>query len=140
MCEKTKCSTVISGHPGFPIRNGKDGRNPSRTSYREYVEPIRKKTWRHGCADQSDAGKMFRSGCARMNRLKVHAAAFANGGVHRRHRSPARREVWAATALGNMSTFGALDEYRHNQIPLCLFHQLVRLDPSRLGAQVLPHQ
>jgi hypothetical protein len=29
-----------------------------------------------------------------------------------------------------MAVFGTLDEFRHTQIPLLLFHQLVRWDPQ----------
>ena len=63
-----------------------------------------------------------------MNGLKVHAAALALAeftGVIGNLRGArfGRDSAWRT-----MATFGALDEYRHTQIPLLLFHQLVRWD------------
>src|SRR6202007_3419470 len=63
-----------------------------------------------------------------LNSLTVHAAALTlrefTGviGILRGARF-GRDSAWRT-----MATFGALDEYRHTQIPLLLFHPLLRLD------------
>src|SRR5206468_9262890 len=63
-----------------------------------------------------------------INSLKIHAAAlplaeFTGVIGNLRGARFGRDSAWRT-----MATFGALDEYRHTQIPLLLFHQLVRWD------------
>src|SRR5437868_13373010 len=63
-----------------------------------------------------------------INGLKVHAAAlplaeFTSTIGNLRGARFGRDSAWRT-----MATFGALDEYRHTQIPLLLFHPLVKLD------------
>lgn len=121
---------VISGSPYLPHSEWQDWEESFKTSYREYVE---------NQYDKDMAVYAVRDAVGRleniqklatpwMNSLKVHAAAlplaeFTGVIGNLRGARFGRDSAWRT-----MAVFGALDEYRHTQIPLLLFHQLVRWD------------
>ena len=123
---------VISGRPFLPHSEWQDWEESFKTSYREYVE---------NQYDKDMAVYAVRDAVGRleniqklatpwMNSLKVHAAAlplaeFTGVIGNLRGARFGRDSAWRT-----MAVFGALDEYRHTQIPLLLFHQLVRWDPQ----------
>ena len=123
---------VISGRPYLPHSEWKDWEESFKTSYREYVE---------NQYDKDMAVYAVRDAVGRleniqklatpwMNSLKVHAAAlplaeFTGVIGNLRGARFGRDSAWRT-----MAVFGALDEFRHTQIPLLLFHQLVRWDPQ----------
>ena len=63
-----------------------------------------------------------------INSLKVHAAALALAEFTAVIGNLRGARFGRDSAWRTMATFGALDEYRHTQIPLLLFHQLARWD------------
>jgi len=121
---------VISGRPYLPHSEWQDWEESFKTSYREYVE---------NQYDKDMAVYAVRDAVGRleniqklatpwMNSLKVHAAAlplaeFTGLIGNLRGARFGRDSAWRT-----MAVFGALDEFRHTQIPLLLFHQLVRWD------------
>lgn len=123
---------VISGHPYLPHAEWQDWEESFKTSYREYVE---------NQYDKDMAVYAVRDAVGRieniqklatpwMNSLKIHAAAlplaeFTGVIGNLRGARFGRDSAWRT-----MAVFGALDEYRHTQIPLLLFHQLVRWEPQ----------
>jgi toluene monooxygenase system protein A len=121
---------VISGLPWLPHSEWRDWEESFKTSYREYVEN------QH---DKDMAVYAVRDAVGRLddiqalstpwiNGLKVHAAALAlaefTGVVGNLRGARFGRD----SAWRTMATFGALDEFRHTQIPLLLMHELVRWD------------
>jgi len=135
---------VISGRPWLPHSEWKDWEESFKTSYREYVDkPIRK---RYGCTRLcTDAvgriENVQKLALPWLNSLKVHAAALPLAEFTGSYRQSAGARFGRDSAWRTMATFGALDEYRHTQIPLLLFHPLLRLDSQFDWAhQVLPHQ
>jgi toluene monooxygenase system protein A len=121
---------VISGRPWLPHSEWRDWEESFKTSYREYVEN------QH---DKDMAVYAVRDAVGRLddiqalstpwiNGLKVHAAALAlaefTGVVGNLRGARFGRD----SAWRTMATFGALDEFRHTQIPLLLMHELVRWD------------
>jgi toluene monooxygenase system protein A len=123
---------VISGRPYLPHSEWQDWEESFKTSYREYVE---------NQYDKDMAVYAVRDAVGRleniqklatpwMNSLKVHAAAlplaeFTGVIGNLRGARFGRDSAWRT-----MAVFGAMDEFRHTQIPLLLFHQLVRWDPQ----------
>jgi toluene monooxygenase system protein A len=121
---------VISGRPYLPHSEWQDWEESFKTSYREYVE---------NQYDKDMAVYAVRDAVGRleniqklatpwMNSLKVHAAAlplaeFTGVIGNLRGARFGRDSAWRT-----MAVFGAMDEFRHTQIPLLLFHQLVRWD------------
>lgn len=121
---------VISGRPYLPHSEWRDWEESFKTSYREYVE---------NQYDKDMAVYAVRDAVGRleniqklatpwMNSLKVHAAAlplaeFTGVIGNLRGARFGRDSAWRT-----MAVFGAMDEFRHTQIPLLLFHQLVRWD------------
>ena len=121
---------VISGHPWLPHSEWKDWEESFKTSYREYVDNQYEKDM--AVAAVRDAvgriENIQKLAAPWLNGLKVHAAALPLGeftGVIGNLRGArfGRDSAWRT-----MATFGALDEYRHTQIPLLLFHELVKFD------------
>ena len=123
---------VISGHPWLPHSEWKDWEESFKTSYREYVDNQYEKDMavyavRDAVGRIENVQKLATPW---MNSLKVHAAAlplaeFTGVIGNLRGARFGRDSAWRT-----MATFGALDEYRHTQIPLLLFHQLVKFDPQ----------
>ena len=115
---------VISGRPWLPHSEWKDWEESFKTSYREYVDNQYEKDMAvyAVCDAVGRVENIQKLAAPWLNSLKVHAAALPLGGVHRRHRQFAGCEVGRDSAWRTMATFGALDEYRHTQIPLLLFH------------------
>jgi toluene monooxygenase system protein A len=121
---------VVSGRPWLPHSEWRDWEESFKTSYREYVEN------QH---DKDMAVYAVRDAVGRLddiqalstpwiNGLKVHAAALSlaefTGVVGNLRGARFGRD----SAWRTMATFGALDEFRHTQIPLLLMHELVRWD------------
>ncbi len=120
----------ISGGPWLTHDAWKNWDEPYRTSYAEYV------------VQQHDKDQSVRAVCEALGRvedfqkldpvwlsgLKLYAATlplaeFAAVIGNLRAARFGRDSAWRNTA-----TFGALDEFRHTQIPLQLMHDLVRWD------------
>src|SRR4029077_2795454 len=103
---------------------------PFKTSYREYVDNQYEKDMAV-YAVRDAVGRLEniqKLAAPWINSLKVHAAAlplaeFTGVIGNLRGARFGRDSAWRTTA-----TFGALDEFRHTQIPLLLMHELVRLD------------
>jgi len=121
---------VISGRPWLPHSEWKDWEESFKTSYREYVDNQYEKDMavyavRDAVGRIENVQKLA---APWMNSLKVHAAAlplaeFTGVIGNLRGARFGRDSAWRT-----MATFGALDEYRHTQIPLLLFHELVKFD------------
>lgn len=130
--EKDVFPEEISGRPWLPHSEWQDWEESFKTSYREYVEN------QH---DKDAAVYAVRDAVGRLeniqklatpwvNGLKLHGAAlplleFTGLIGNLRGARFGRDSAWRS-----MSTFGALDEYRHTEIPLLLLHELVRWDPQ----------
>ena len=121
---------VISGQPWLPHSEWQEWEESFKTSYREYV---------HNQYEKDMAVYAVRDAVGRLENMQKLAAPWINSlkgacsriaacRVHRRHRQSTGARFGRDSAWRTMSTFGALDEYRHTQIPLLLFHQLVRWD------------
>jgi len=123
---------VLSGSPWLPQTEWQLWDEPYRTTYREYVATqsakdasvfaVRDAVGKAEDFQKLDAG--WRNG------LKLHAAAlplaeFAAVIGNLRAARFGRDSAWRTTAA-----FGALDEFRHTQIPLLIMHELVRSDPQ----------
>jgi toluene monooxygenase system protein A len=130
--EKDVFPEEISGRPWLPHSEWQDWEESFKTSYREYVQN------QH---DKDAAVYAVRDAVGRLeniqklatpwvNGLKLHGAAlplaeFTGLIGNLRGARFGRDSAWRS-----MSTFGALDEYRHTEIPLLLLHELVRWDPQ----------
>ena len=130
--EKDVFPEEISGRPWLPHSEWEDWEESFKTSYREYVQN------QH---DKDAAVYAVRDAVGRLeniqklatpwvNGLKLHGAAlplaeFTGLVGNLRGARFGRDSAWRS-----MSTFGALDEYRHTEIPLLLLHELVRWDPQ----------
>ena len=121
---------VISGRPWLPHSEWKDWEESFKTSYREYVDNQYEKDMAvqavHDAVGRIE--NVQKLALPWLNSLKVHAAAlplaeFTGVVGNLRGARFGRDSAWRT-----MATFGALDEYRHTQIPLLLFHPLLRLD------------
>ena len=119
---------VISGRPWLPYSEWQKWEESFKTSYREYVENQHDKDMAV-YAVRDAVGRLENvQNLARpwINGLKLHAATLplaeftATIGNLRSARF-GRDSAWRA-----MACFGALDEFRHTQIPLLLMHELVR--------------
>lgn len=122
----------VSGRPWLRHGHWHTWDEPFRTTYAEYVTGQHAKdasvyAVRDAVGRAEHVQRLapeWRSG------LKMHGAAlplaeFAAVIGNLRAARFGRDSAWRATA-----TFGALDELRHAQIPLLLFHDLVRADPQ----------
>lgn len=122
--------TVQSGRPWLEHAAWKHWDEPFRTTFGEYVS---------NQAAKDEAVFAVREALGRLrdyrrldpvwlNALKLHGATlplaeFAAVVGNLRAARFGRDSAWRLTA-----TFGALDEFRHTQIPLVLLHELVKLD------------
>ncbi len=121
---------VMSGSPWLPHSAWKDWDEPYRTTYAEYVGLQREKDASVRAVRES-VGKIEdfqKLDPAWINGLKLHAATlplaeFAAVIGNLRGARFGRDSAWRA-----MATFGALDEYRHTEIPLVLMHGLLKWD------------
>jgi toluene monooxygenase system protein A len=128
--EKDVFPEIVSGRPWLPHAEWKHWDEPYRTSYAEYVTNQHAKdasvsAVRDAVGHVEDVQKLD---AAWVNGLKLHAATlplaeFAAVVGNLRAARFGRDSAWRTTA-----TFGALDEFRHTQIPLVLMHELVRWD------------
>lgn len=122
----------VSGTPWLPHREWAQWDEPYRTSYTEYVGNQSSKDQavfavRDAVGRAEDFERMDRSW---LSALKLHAATlplaeFAAVVGNLRAARFGRDSAWRNTAA-----FGALDELRHTQIPLLIFHELVKTDPQ----------
>ena len=118
--------------PGFLTQSGSTGTSRIARAYAEYVDTQADKDAivqgvREAVGRVEDFAKLDRSW---LNGLKLHAATmafteFAAGIGDIRGARFGRDSAWRTMAL-----FGALDEFRHTQIPLLLMHELVGWDPQ----------
>ena len=123
---------LLSGRPWLPHAEWQHWDEPYRTTYAEYVDTQADKDAivqgvREAVGRVEDFAKLDRSW---LNGLKLHAATmafteFTAGIGDIRGARFGRDGAWRTMAL-----FGALDEFRHTQIPLLLMHELVRWDPQ----------
>ena len=121
-----------SGRPWLPREEWAAWDEPYRTTYAEYVSQQSAKdasvyAVREAVGKVEDYAKLARPW---LSGLKLHAAAlplaeFAAVVGNLRGARFGRHSAWRT-----MSTLGALDEFRHTQIPLLLMHELVRWDPQ----------
>jgi toluene monooxygenase system protein A len=128
--EQEAFPAVAAGEPWLPGAAWRDWDEPYRTSYAEYVENQHTKdaavyAVRDAVGRTDDARKLAPPW---LDALKLHAATlplaeFAAVIGNLRAARFGRDSAWRTAAL-----FGALDEFRHTQIPLMLMHELVRVD------------
>jgi toluene monooxygenase system protein A len=130
--ERDAFPEAVSGTPWLPHAAWKDWDEPYRTTYAEYVCTQHAKdaavyAVRDAVGGIDDYRKLDASW---LNALKLHAATlplaeFAAVVGNLRATRFGRDSAWRT-----MANFGALDEFRHTQIPLMIMHELVRLDPQ----------
>jgi toluene monooxygenase system protein A len=121
---------TMSGRPVLPHSAWATWDEPYRTTFSEYVTMQNAKDGAVTAVREA-LGKLedFRKlDPVWLNALKLHGATlplaeFAAVIGSLRGARFGRDSAWRTTA-----TFGALDEMRHTQIPLVVFHELVRLD------------
>ncbi len=121
-----------SGRPWLAHEQWADWDEPYKTSYAEYVSLQRSKdesvyAVKDAIGRPRDYEKLAKPW---LNALKLHAAAlplaeFAAVIGNLRCARFGRDGAWRMAA-----TLGALDEFRHTQIPLLLMHELVSWDPQ----------
>jgi toluene monooxygenase system protein A len=123
---------AVSGTPWLSHAEWADWDEPYRTSFGEYVAgQSLKDVSVFAIRDAVGRAEDFaRSDRAWLSALKLHAATlplaeFAAVIGNLRAARFGRDSAWRTTAA-----FGALDELRHTQIPLLIFHELVRSDPQ----------
>ncbi len=123
---------VQSGTPFLPQEAWQDWEEPFRTTYTEYVgNQHQKNDSVHAVRDAVGRIEDYEQLSPEwLSSLKLHAATlplaeFAAVIGNLRAARFGRDSAWRM-----MSTFGALDEFRHTQIPLELLHELVKWDPQ----------
>lgn len=120
----------IAGEPWLPHAHWKNWEEPYKTTYPDYVTAQASKeesveAVREALGKYSDYEKISPTW---RNALKLYGATFplaefaATIGNLRAARF-GRDSAWRMSA-----SFGALDEFRHTEIPLLLMHELVKLD------------
>ena len=120
----------ISGTPWLDHQQWSDWDEPFKTSFREYVSQQQIKdqsvaSVREAIGRAEDAAKLPP---AWLNALKLHSATlplaeFAAVIGNLRATRFGRDSAWRESAL-----YGALDEFRHTQIPLEIMHELLKHD------------
>ena len=123
---------VISGRPWLPHSEWKDWEESFKTSYREYVDNQYEKDMAV-YAVRDAVGRLEniqKLAAPWLNSLKVHAAALPLAEFTAVIGNLRGARFGRDSAWRTMASFGALDEFRHTQIPLLLFHELVRWDPQ----------
>ena len=122
----------VSGRPWLPSSAWSDWDEPYKTTFTEYVTQQSAKdasvyAVRDAVGRAEDFQKLDPSW---RSALKLHAAAlplaeFAAVIGNLRAARFGRDSAWRTAAA-----FGAMDEFRHTQIPLLIMHELVRQDPQ----------
>jgi len=130
--EKDVFPEEIAGHPWLPHSEWQNWEEGFKTSYREYVQNQHDKdaavyAVRDAVGRLEDIQKLATPW---VNALKLHGAVlplleFTGLIGNLRGARFGRDSAWRT-----MATFGALDEYRHTEIPLLLLHELVRWEPQ----------
>jgi toluene monooxygenase system protein A len=130
VAERDVFPEVTSGTPWLAHEAWKTWDEPFRTTYGEYVsnQSVKEasvRAVREAVGRVEDFKKLHP---AWLSALKLHAATlplaeFAAAVGNLRAARFGRDSAWRT-----MSTFGALDEIRHTQIPLVLLHDMVRHD------------
>ena len=123
---------IPSGRPWLPHAAWSDWDEPYRTTYTEYVQNQAAKdasvqAVREAVGRVEDFARLDR---AWLNGLKLHAATLALAEFAAVTGNLRAARFGRDSAWRTMATFGALDEFRHTQIPLLLMHDLVRWDPQ----------
>ena len=123
---------VQAGRPWLSPEEWASWEEPYRTTYAEYVATQHAKEGAFQAVRDAvgSAQDFSRLGAPWLSGLKLHAATlalaeFAAVVGNLRGARFGRHSAWRTAA-----TMGALDEFRHTQIPLVLMHELVRLDPQ----------
>jgi toluene monooxygenase system protein A len=130
--ERAAFPEVLSGRPWLPAAAWQDWDEPYKTTFTEYVTQQSAKdasvfAVRDAVGRAEDFAKLDPSW---RSALKLHSAAlplaeFAAVIGNLRAARFGRDSAWRTAA-----TFGAMDEFRHTQIPLLIMHELVRHDPQ----------
>src|SRR5690606_19681181 len=112
----------ISGRPWLPHEAWKDWDEPYRTSYTEYIHQQHSKesafnAVREAIGKVDDFEKLDP---AWLSGLKLHAAALPLAEFTAVVSNLRAVRFGRDSAWRTMATFGALDEFRHTQIPLLL--------------------
>lgn len=130
--ERDAFPEVLSGRPWLPHDAWSQWDEPYKTTFSEYVaNQSAKDAAVHAVRDAVGRAEDFQKLDPQWrNALKLHAAAlplaeFAAVIGNLRAARFGRDSAWRTTA-----TFGAMDEFRHTQIPLLIMHELVRMDPQ----------
>jgi toluene monooxygenase system protein A len=121
---------AISGEPWLPQSAWQDWDEPYKTTYAQYVKTQAKKE-DSVAAVKSVVGQLSdfqRMDVSWSNALKLHAATFALAEFAAMIGNLRAGRFARSSAWRNASTFGALDELRHSQIPLSILHELVQID------------
>lgn len=128
--EREAFPEVMAGKPWLPQEAWKDWDEPYRTTYTEYVRnQSTKDASVHAVRTAIGSSEEFsRLDPGWRNGMKLHAAAlplaeFAAVIGNLRASRFGRDSAWRTAA-----TYGAMDEFRHTQIPLLLMHELLRHD------------
>jgi toluene monooxygenase system protein A len=121
-----------AGRPFLPASAWRDWDEPYKTTYAEYVATQHEKDV--GLAAVCDAvgraDDFQKLAGPWLSALKLHSATlalaeFASVVGNLRGARFGRHAAWRTA-----STLGALDEFRHTQIPLLVMHELLRFDPQ----------
>jgi toluene monooxygenase system protein A len=128
--EEAAFPAELSGKPWLPQAEWKDWDEPYRTSYAEYVSTQHQKdaalyAVRDAVGKTEDFQRLHP---AWVNGLKLHAATLPLAEFAAVIGNLRAARFGRASAWRTMATFGALDEFRHTQIPLLLMHELVKWD------------
>jgi toluene monooxygenase system protein A len=123
---------VTSGEPWLRGTEWQDWEEPFRTSYREYVTGQHEKDAAvYAVKDiigRIDNYQHLPKGW--LDGLKLHSATLPLAEFAAVVGNLRAARFGRASAWRMMATLGALDEYRHTQIPLMVMHELVRFDPQ----------
>src|ERR1700758_5169021 len=123
---------IASGYPWLPHAEWEHWEEPYRTSYSEYViNQHAKDASVYAVRDAVGRLKDFQKlATPWLNGLKLHAAALTLAEFTAVVGNLRGARFGRDSAWRTVSTFGALDEFRHTQIPLLIMHELVRWDPQ----------
>jgi toluene monooxygenase system protein A len=121
---------AVSGTPWLEHGAWQGWDEPYRTSFREYAQVQRQKENRLAAVREAlgraeDFQKLDRGW---LSAVKLHAATFALAEFAAVVGNLRAARFGRDSAWRNAALFGALDELRHTQIPLCLLHDQVRWD------------
>lgn len=123
---------VASGEPWIPHSRWKEWDEPFKTSYTEYV---------YGQSSKDDSVQAVKQAVgsledvqkldlAWLNGIKLHAATLPLAEYAAVIGNLRAARFGRDSAWRTMATLGALDELRHTQIPLGIFHEIVKWDPQ----------